>query len=88
MNTYQYNFQFVVRAAWRHFFSFCHFLVMMQIVRKIRDEKGVFVVVLTNMSKAFDCIPHQLVIAKLSTYGFDMKSLALISAYLKKRKQK
>ena len=88
MNTYQYNFQFVVRAAWQHLFSFCHFLVTMQIVRKIRDEKGVFVVVLNNMSKAFDCIPHQLVIAKLSTYGFDMKSLALISEKKKKRKQK
>ena len=32
--------------------------------------------------------PHQLLIAKLIAYGFDMKSIAFISAYLKNRKQK
>ena len=32
--------------------------------------------------------PCQLLIAKLSAYGFDMKSIAFISAYLKNRKQK
>ena len=57
-------------------------------LRKIRDEKGVFATVLTELSKAFDCIPHQLLIAKLSAYGFDMKSIAFISAYIKNRKQK
>ena len=55
--------------------------------RKIRDEKGFFSAVLTNLSKAFDCIPHQLIIAKISAYCFDMKSIAFISAYLKNRKQ-
>ena len=44
--------------------------------------------VITDLSKAFDCIPHQLLIAKLSAYGFDMKSIAFISAYLKNQKQK
>ena len=61
---------------------------MIEKLRKIRDEKGVFAVVLSYLSKAFDCIPHQLLIAKLSAYGFDMKSLPFISAYLKNRKQK
>ena len=53
-------------------------------LRKIRDGKGVFAAVLTELSKAIDCIPHQLLIAKLSAYGFDMKSVAFISVYLKK----
>ena len=61
------------------------FLVMIEKLRKIRDEKGVFAAVLTDLSKAFDCIPHQSLILKLSAYGFNMKSIA---AYLKKRKQK
>ena len=56
--------------------------------RKIRDKKGAFAATLTDLSKAFDCIPHQLLIAKLSAYGFDMKSIAFISAHLKNQKQK
>ena len=60
--------------------------VMIEKLRKIRDEKRVFAAVLTDLSKAFDCIPRQLLIAKLIGYGFDMKSIAFISAYLKNRK--
>ena len=55
---------------------------------KIRDEKGAFAAVLTDLSKAFDYIPHQSLIAKLSAYDFYMKSIAFISAYLKYRKTK
>ena len=61
---------------------------MIEKLRKIRDEKGVFAVVLTDLSKVFDCVPHQVLIEKLSAYGFDMKSIAFISAYLKNRNQK
>ena len=61
---------------------------MAEKLRKIRDEKGVFAAVLTDLSKVFDCIQDQLLIAKLSAYGFDMKWIAFISAYLKNRKQK
>ena len=33
-------------------------------------------------------VPHNLLKTKLSAYGFDKKSLMLISAYLKSRKQR
>ena len=52
------------------------------------DSRGCFVELLTDLSKAFDCLLHDLLIAKLHTYGFDMKSLKFIHSYLNDRKQR
>ena len=46
---------------------------------------GIFMM---DLSKAFDCISHDLLIAKLYAYGFDKPSLRLIHNYLNNRKQK
>ena len=43
---------------------------------------------LTDLSKAFDCLVHDLLIAKLHAYGFDYLSLKLIYSYLTGRKQR
>ena len=43
---------------------------------------------LMDLSKAFDVIPHGLLIAKLSTYGFDENSVRLIYDYLSDRRQR
>ena len=40
-----------------------------------------------DLSKAFDCIPKDLLTGKLSTYGFDKTALKYIYSYLKKRQQ-
>ena len=45
---------------------------------KNRDKGGSFATILTDLSKAFDCLLQDLLIAKLYAYGFDMASLKLI----------
>ena len=55
--------------------------------QKHLDNKKIVGTVLMDLSKAFDCIPHDLLIAKLCAYGFDKKALTLLYSYLKRRKQ-
>ena len=40
------------------------------------------------LSKAFDCIDHDLLTAKLATYGLGQDALELIKNFLTKRKQR
>ena len=40
-----------------------------------------------GLSKAFDCIPHDLLIAKLHAYGLSMDAITFIYSYMKRRKQ-
>ena len=43
---------------------------------------------LTDLSKAFDCLRHDLSIAKLASYAFDLPSLCFIFSYLSDRTQR
>ena len=40
-----------------------------------------------DLSKAYDCLPHDLLIAKLEAYGPDKPSLNLVNDYLRFREQ-
>ena len=55
--------------------------------RKDLDNNNFVGAVLMGLSKAFDCIPHDLVIAKLGAYAFDKNMICYIYSYLKSRKQ-
>ena len=61
---------------------------MIEKARKILDEGGIFGALLTDLSKAFDCMTHDLLIAKLHALNFDMNALNLIFDYLTERKQR
>ena len=50
--------------------------------KKSLNSKGTFGALLTDLCKSFDCIPHELMIAKFDAYGFDLKSLTLVFNYL------
>ena len=59
-----------------------------EICRKALADKKVVGMVLMDLSKAYDCLPHDLLIAKLAAYGFSHHSLLLIHGYLSNRKQR
>ena len=48
-----------------------------------RDNEQICTAIETDLSKAFDCIGCDLLIAKLNAYGFDKKALKIIYDYLK-----
>ena len=69
-------------------FSVQHYLIAMnEKWRQSFDFGGQAAAVLTDLSKAFDCIDHEFLIAKLNTYRFDNSSLTFIYSYLSERKQ-
>ena len=63
-------------------------LAMVEKWRKTLDGGGETGAVLTDLSKAFDCIDHNLLIAKLNACGFEKQSINFIYSYLTKRKQR
>ena len=55
--------------------------------RKYLDENKIVSAILMDLSKAFDCLPHDLLVAKFEAYGLDNKLLKLMLSYLSGRKQ-
>ena len=52
------------------------------------DRDGFVGSVLMDLSKAYDCLPHNLVLAKLQAYGFSNESIRLFLSYLTNRTQR
>ena len=60
---------------------------LLQSWQKALDNSEYVGTVLIDLSKAYDCIPHDLLIAKLEAYGLDKTSLHLLRDYLSNWKQ-
>ena len=52
------------------------------------DRGKVFGAILRDLFKAFDCLNHDFLIAKLNAYGFSLSASRLIHDYLSSRKQR
>ena len=75
--------------GFRKDYSTQHCLLAMLEKRKSAVDKGKsFGALLTVLSKAFDCLSHELLLAKLHTYGFSIAALRLIHSYLTNKKQR
>ena len=75
-------------SAYRKSYSTNHVLIrLIENWKKSLDEKKFVGAVLMDLSKAFDSIPHDLLIAKMYAYGFSINAVTFFYSYLKRRKQ-
>lgn len=63
-------------------------LRMVEQCKKALDHNTFSGALLTDLSKAFDCLPHRLLISKLRSYGVGEVSCSLIASYFRNRRQR
>ena len=74
-------------AAYRKNIGLTRFNKIIENWRKALDENFLVASVVMDLLKAFDCIPHNLLIAKLNAYDFSQKTVTFIYLYLTRREQ-
>ena len=75
-------------SACRKRYSTNHVLIRLIENWKTTLDKDLFTgAVLMDLSKTFDCIPQDLLIAKLHAYGLSFDTVTFLNSYLKDRKQ-
>ena len=76
------------QCGFRKSFSTQQCLLTMKRGKKSFDNGKAFGALLTDLSKTFNCLDHELLIAKLNAYGFSLTALKLIHDYLSNRKER
>ena len=56
--------------------------------KKAVDKNEVFGALLSDLSKVFDCICHDLLVTKWNAYGLSLPALKMIQDYLQKQRTK
>ena len=56
-------------------------LPFITICKKALGDVNVCMALLTDLSKAFDCLPYRLLICKLRAYGLSVKACELLKSY-------
>ena len=56
--------------------------------KRALDNHECVAAILMDLSKAFDCLPHNLLKAKLKAYGLSTKAVDLLDSYLSNRQQR
>ena len=65
-----------------------YLIAMIEEMGQILGNGGTSAALLIGFSKTFDCLPHDLLIAKLNTYEIEENDLKLLFSYLRKQKTK
>ena len=68
---------------WKNFNTQHALIALLEKWRTILDKSGFGGAILMDLSKAFDGLNHDLMVAKLYAYGFSKESVTLIRNYLK-----
>ena len=63
-------------------------LAMIDKWQRSLDKSDSVAAILMDLSKAFDCVNHELLIAKLNAYGFSKSALNFVHSYLTERAQR
>ena len=83
---YEFVSEFI--SAYRKAYSTNHVLLRStEQWKSVLNSKTFVGSVLVDLSKIYDCIPHELLMANLHAYGFNENSLAFFCSYLKQREQ-
>ena len=89
LSEYLWKYLNTLLCRFRRAYSTQHALLkLLQARQEELDKSGFVCTVLMDLSKAYDCLPHDLLVGKFEAYGIDQTGLNLIHNCLSKRKQR